>query len=51
MAALDIIEAEPERMDQLWANTNYAKQLLLEEGFEIGPTESPIIPCICKRQP
>lgn len=44
LAALDIIEAEPERIDQLWANTNYAKQLLLEEGFEIGPTESPIIP-------
>ena len=44
MAALDIIESEPERMDQLWANTRYAKQLLLDEGFEIGPTESPIIP-------
>jgi 7-keto-8-aminopelargonate synthetase-like enzyme len=44
LAALDIIEAEPERIDQLWDNTRYAKQLLLEEGFEIGPTESPIIP-------
>lgn len=44
LAALDIIEAEPERIEQLWANTNFAKQLLLEEGFEIGPTESPIIP-------
>ncbi len=44
MAALDIIESEPERIDQLWANTNYAKQLLLDEGFDIGVTESPIIP-------
>ncbi len=44
IAALDIIEAEPERIDQLWANTNYAKKLLLEAGFDIGHTDSPIIP-------
>ena len=44
IAALDIIQAEPERIEQLWANTRYAKQLLLDEGFELGPTESPIIP-------
>ncbi|MCW3079393.1 pyridoxal phosphate-dependent aminotransferase family protein [Segetibacter sp.] len=44
LAALEIIQAEPERIEQLWANTHYAKQLLLEEGFELGPTESPIIP-------
>jgi len=44
IAALDIIEAEPERIDQLWANTNYAKKLLLDAGFDIGHTDSPIIP-------
>lgn len=44
IAALDIIQSEPERIEQLWANTRYAKQLLNEEGFEMGPTESPIIP-------
>jgi 7-keto-8-aminopelargonate synthetase-like enzyme len=44
LAALDIIQSEPERIEQLWANTRYAKQLLSEEGFEMGPTESPIIP-------
>lgn len=44
IAALDIMQSEPERIEQLWANTRYAKQLLIEEGFEIGPTESPIIP-------
>lgn len=44
LAALDIIEAEPERIDKLWANTNYAKKLLLEAGFEIGHPESPILP-------
>jgi len=44
MAALDIIETEPEHIEKLWANTNYAKDLLMEEGFELGPTASPIIP-------
>jgi 8-amino-7-oxononanoate synthase len=44
IAALDIIEAEPERIDKLWANTNYAKKLLLEAGFELGHPESPILP-------
>lgn len=44
IAALDIIETEPERIDKLWANTNYAKKLLLDAGFEIGHPESPILP-------
>src|SRR5690554_2115971 len=44
IAALDIIEAEPERITKLWENTNYSKKLLLEAGFDIGPTESPILP-------
>ena len=44
IAALDIIESEPERIDKLWANTNYAKKLLLDAGFEIGHPESPILP-------
>jgi len=44
IAALDIIEREPERIDKLWANTNYAKKLLIEAGFDIGHSNSPIIP-------
>jgi 8-amino-7-oxononanoate synthase len=44
IAALDIIESEPERIDRLWDNTNYAKKLLQEAGFDIGHTDSPIIP-------
>ncbi|AMP97750.1 2-amino-3-ketobutyrate CoA ligase [Pedobacter cryoconitis] len=44
IAALDIIESEPERIDKLWDNTNYAKKLLLNAGFDIGHTDSPIIP-------
>jgi len=44
IAALDIIESEPERIDKLWANTEYAKKLLLDAGFDIGHSNSPIIP-------
>ncbi|RBQ09037.1 serine palmitoyltransferase [Pedobacter miscanthi] len=44
IAALDIIESEPERIDKLWDNTNYAKKLLTEAGFDIGHGNSPIIP-------
>ncbi len=44
IAALDIIETEPERIQKLWDNTNYAMRLLMDEGFDLGPTESPILP-------
>ena len=44
IAALEIIQSEPERIARLWDNTNYAMKLLLEEGFDLGPTESPILP-------
>lgn len=44
IAALDIIESEPERIAKLWENTNYAHKLLIDEGFDLGPTESPILP-------
>jgi len=50
LAALDIIETEPEHIEKLWANTNYAKELLLEEGFELGPTASPILPVYVRDQ-
>ena len=42
--ALRIILAEPERLEALWNVTKYALKRFREEGFEIGDTESPIIP-------
>lgn len=42
--ALRIIRQEPERIQALWDVTNYALKRFREEGFEIGATESPIIP-------
>ena len=44
MEALHIIQQEPERIEKLWSVTKYALRRFREEGFEIGDTESPIIP-------
>ena len=43
-AALHIIKTEPERMEHLWKLTNYALKCFRDAGFEIGDTETPIIP-------
>lgn len=44
IAALDIIETEPERITKLWDNTHYARALLQAAGFDLGLSESPILP-------
>lgn len=44
LEALHIIQQEPERIEKLWNVTRYALKRFREEGFEIGDTESPIIP-------
>ena len=44
LEALHILHKEPERIEHLWDVTNYALKRFREEGFEIGDTESPIIP-------
>ncbi len=44
LEALHIIQNEPERITALWDVTNYALAKFREAGFEIGETESPIIP-------
>jgi 8-amino-7-oxononanoate synthase len=44
IAALDVIKQEPERLKNLWEITNYSLSAFRSLGFEIGPTETPIIP-------
>ena len=44
LEALHIIQSEPERIQALWEVTNYALAKFRDTGFEIGETESPIIP-------
>ena len=43
-AALEIIRTEPERRERLWTNTRRMMAELKAIGFDIGPTETPIIP-------
>lgn len=42
--ALDIMLEEPERVEYLWKLTHYAHQAFRDAGFDIGHTQSPIIP-------
>jgi len=46
IAAFDILESEPERIEQLWRNTNYFKRQLTQAGFNTGQSETPITPII-----
>ncbi len=51
IAAFDILENEPERIDRLWENTWYFKQQLTDAGFDVGgvttpKSETPITPII-----
>jgi 8-amino-7-oxononanoate synthase len=44
LAALDVIEQEPERREQLWSNTRRMQDGLRALGYDIGRSETPIIP-------
>jgi 7-keto-8-aminopelargonate synthetase-like enzyme len=44
LAALDIMETEPDRVDRLWAVTERMRAGLVAMGFNMGPSVTPIIP-------
>jgi glycine C-acetyltransferase len=46
IAALDVLEQEPEIIDRLWGNTRFFKAGLESMGFDTGLSESPITPVI-----
>ncbi len=46
IAALEVLQTEPEWMERLWANTRFFKKGLQELGFDTGISESPITPVI-----
>jgi glycine C-acetyltransferase len=46
IAALDVLENEPQWMERLWANTRFFKRGLEALGFNIGISESPITPVV-----
>jgi glycine C-acetyltransferase len=51
IAAFDLLESEPERIERLWSNTRYFKEQLAKAGFDVGgrttpASETPITPII-----
>jgi glycine C-acetyltransferase len=46
LAAFDVLEQEPERIQALWDNTKYFKAGLASAGFNTGMSETPITPVI-----
>ena len=46
LAAIDVLESEPELIERLWQNTRLFKAGLARLGFDIGSSETPITPVI-----
>ncbi len=46
IAALQVMQEEPERREQLWVNARRLQNGFQSLGFEIGPTETPIVPVL-----
>ena len=46
LAALDVMRDEPERRARLWANTHRVAAGIRSLGFDVGPTQTPIIPVV-----
>jgi 8-amino-7-oxononanoate synthase len=46
LAALEVLQREPERREHLWANTRRLQEGFRSLGFDIGPTETPIVPVL-----
>jgi glycine C-acetyltransferase len=46
MAAIDVLETEPELIERLWDNTKYFKKKVNDMGFDTGHSETPITPVI-----
>jgi glycine C-acetyltransferase len=46
LAAFDVLEQEPQLIEQLWTNTRYFKKGLTDAGFNTGISETPITPVI-----
>ena len=46
IAAIDVLESEPELIERLWENSRFFKAGLGRLGFDIGESETPITPVI-----
>ncbi|HEY7681168.1 MAG TPA: aminotransferase class I/II-fold pyridoxal phosphate-dependent enzyme [Gemmatimonadales bacterium] len=46
LAALHVLQSEPQRRESLWANTRRLQQGMRSLGYNIGETETPIVPVL-----
>jgi glycine C-acetyltransferase len=46
IAAIDVLEKEPQHVQKLWENTRYFKKAMKDLGFNIGNSQTPITPVI-----
>lgn len=44
--ALEIMKSEPERIEKLWYNTRFMSKGLKSLGFDLGESETPILPVV-----
>jgi glycine C-acetyltransferase len=51
VAAIDVLEQEPELIVRLWANSEHFKQGLTALGFDTGRSQTPITPVMCGEAP
>jgi len=47
IAAIDILEDEPDRVKQVWRNRDYFLKAMKDLGFDTGNSETPIVPVMC----
>jgi len=46
LAAIEVLDREPERLWRLWKNTEHLRRGLVELGFDTGASQSPVIPVV-----
>ncbi len=46
LAALDVLRSEPERIEALWRNTRRMQEGLRSLGYDIGGSETPVVPVV-----
>ncbi len=46
IAAIDVLETEPQHVENLWRNTEYFKEAIRDLGYNTGKTQTPIIPVV-----
>jgi len=47
LTALKIMKREPERIERLWRNTRLMREGLLGLGFDLGASQTPVLPVFC----